>query len=82
LAILVRAGARHRKIAWPGVAPRGGQNAQAQAGITNMAKERTEAFTTTNVPGGPTNIQDAVKVAGLKAFEIPVQETPGLPAIP
>jgi len=47
-----------------------------------MAEERAEAFTTTNAPGGPSNIQDAAKVAGLQAFEIPGQETPGLPAIP
>jgi len=61
-------------------------NGGAQGGFTNMAEERAEAsmlaFTTTTAPDGPSNIQDAVKVAGLKAFEIPVQETPGLPAIP
>jgi hypothetical protein len=61
-------------------------NAGAQGGFTNMAEERAEpstlAFTTTTAPDGPSNIQDAVKVAGLKAFEIPVQETPGLPSTP
>ena len=61
-------------------------NAGAQGGFTNLAEERAEpnalAFTTTTAPGGPSNIQDAVKLAGLKAFEVPVQETPGLPANP
>jgi hypothetical protein len=61
-------------------------NAADHGGFTNLAEERAEpntlAFTTTSAPDGPSNIRDAVKLAGLKAFEIPVQETPGLPANP
>lgn len=61
-------------------------NSGGQGGFTNLAEERAEAsalaFTTTAAPDGPSNIQDAVKLAGLKAFEIPVQETPGLLANP
>ena len=59
-------------------------NSGPAGGFANMADERAEestlAFSTTTSTDGPRNIQEAVKQAKLKAFEIPIQETPGLAA--
>jgi hypothetical protein len=59
-------------------------NAGAAGGFANVADQRAEAstlaFTTTTSTDGPRNVEDAVKQAKLKAFELPIQETPGLPA--
>jgi hypothetical protein len=59
-------------------------NAGATGGFANVADQRAEAatlaFSTTTSTDGPRNVQEAVKQAKLKAFEIPIQETPGFPA--
>ncbi|MGH6909561.1 MAG: hypothetical protein ACREE0_04845 [Phenylobacterium sp.] len=59
-------------------------NAGATGGFANVADQRAQtstlAFTTTMSTDGPRNVKEAVKQAKLKAFEIPIQETPGLPA--
>ena len=61
-------------------------NAGATGGFANVADQRatpsTLTFTTTASVDGPRNIADAMKQANLKTFEIPIQETPGLPAKP
>jgi hypothetical protein len=60
-------------------------NAGATGGFANVADQRAEtttlAFSTTTSTEGPRNVEDAVKQAKLKAFEIPIQETPGLAAV-
>jgi len=59
-------------------------NAGATGGFANVADQRAEpstlAFSTTTSTDGPRNVQEAVKQAKLKAFEIPIQETPGFAA--
>ena len=61
-------------------------NAGATGGFANVADQRAEtstlAFSTTTSTDGPRNVPEAVKQAKLKAFEIPIQETPGLPVTP
>lgn len=61
-------------------------NAGAAGGFANVADQRaapsTLTFTTTASMDGPRNIADAMKQANLKTFEIPIQETPGLPGKP
>ena len=61
-------------------------NAGATGGFANIADQRatpsTLTFTTTASVEGPRNIAEAMKQANLKTFEIPIQETPGLPAKP
>jgi hypothetical protein len=57
-------------------------NGQAAGGFANVAAQRAQpaplSFTTTTASDGPHNIQDAMKAAKLKTFDMPVQETPGL----
>jgi hypothetical protein len=59
-------------------------NAGPTGGFANVADQRAEpatlAFSTTTSTEGPRSVQEAVKQAKLKAFEIPIQETPGLAA--
>ncbi len=61
-------------------------NGAAQGGFANVADQRAQTstltFTTTTSTEGPRNVEDAVKQAKLKAFEIPIQETPGLAGKP
>ena len=61
-------------------------NAGPQGGFVNLAGERAEPFalnfTTTASLDGSRTVADAVKQAHLKAFEIPIQETPGLAGKP
>jgi hypothetical protein len=61
-------------------------NAAATGGFANVADQRAEtstlAFSTTTSTDGPRSVQEAVKQAKLKTFEIPIQETPGFPAKP
>jgi len=57
-------------------------NGGAQGGFANIGDRRAEpstlAFTTTTDSSGPRSVQDAMKQANLKTFDMPVQETPGL----
>ena len=61
-------------------------NGGATGGFANVADQRAEtttlAFSTTTSTEGPRSVGEAVKQAKLKAFEIPIQETPGLAAKP
>ena len=61
-------------------------NAGPAGGFANVADQRAESstlsFSTTTSTDGPRNVQEAVKQAKLKAFEIPIQETPGIVAKP
>lgn len=61
-------------------------NGGATGGFANVADQRAEgstlAFSTTTSTDGPRNVQEAVKQAKLKSFEIPIQETPGFAAKP
>ncbi len=57
-------------------------NGGAAGGFANVGDQRAEpaslAFTTTTDSEGPRSIEEAMKVAKLKSFDMPVQETPGL----
>jgi hypothetical protein len=60
-------------------------NAQPQGGFENVAEHRAEpatlAFNTTD-GDGVENIKDAMKAAGLRDLDMPIQDTPGLPPAP
>jgi hypothetical protein len=57
-------------------------NAGPSGGFANVGAQRAEpgslAFTTTKDTEGPRSIDEAMKAASLKSFDVPVQETPGL----
>jgi hypothetical protein len=61
-------------------------NGGAQGGFANIGDRRAEpgalSFTTTTESSGPRTVEDAMKQANLKTFDMPVQETPGLGAKP
>jgi hypothetical protein len=54
-------------------------NAKPEGGFRNVAEHRAEpvtlAFTTTG-DDGPTNVHDALKAAGLREIDMPIQDTP------
>jgi hypothetical protein len=70
----------------PGAAYALAFNAQATGGFANVGEQRAEpaalAFTTTKDSDGPRNIDEAMKAAKLTKFQVPIQETPGLPGHP
>jgi len=61
-------------------------NAGPQGGFVNIADQRaapsTLTFTTTASVDGPRDIAAAIKQAHLTAFDVPIQETPGLAGKP
>ena len=60
-------------------------NAQPQGGFENVAEHRADpatlAFNTTD-GDGVENLHDAMKAAGLRDLDMPIQDTPGLPPAP
>ena len=67
----------------PGAAYALAFNSGATGGFANVGDQRAEpgslAFTTTKDSDGPRNIDEAMKAAKLKSFDMPVQEMPGMP---
>jgi hypothetical protein len=60
-------------------------NAAPQGGFANVAEHRADEATlafTTNNADGPRTIADALKAAKLQNIDMPIQDTPGLPAAP
>jgi len=61
-------------------------NSAETDGFANVGGQRAEsgslAFTTTKDGDGPRSIDEAIKAAKLKSFDVPVQEMPGMPGRP
>lgn len=68
----------------PGAAYALAFNSGATGGFANVGDQRAEpgslAFTTTKDSDGPRSIDEAMKAAKLKSFDMPVQEMPGMQA--